>query len=288
MKKNIKLVLIVLVIFFLVGLTAIAKNEKSKANANSGKDKQEKSEKIKDFEKSTPGKSNSAIYKEKTDQVSADLAEIAETEKNKGQQKKEEKTERNQINNPDAGEQVNKRMKTEKEIAEELEEISEETGEVQDKTVKAIDKVEKQNKFKKLLVGTDYKNLGQLRSSLVHNRNQIRQLTRISEEVGDEESKQVVQSSLETLMGERERIKEVITENEEGFSLLGWVFRIVNGYPQDSIDEAQETELKNEVAEVLKDETENTENEMTDEEKTQQDAENNPQMPPVLEPEIVQ
>ena len=286
MKKNIKLVLIVLVIFFLVGLTAIAKNEKSKANANSGKDKQEKSEKIKDFEKSTPGKSNSAIYKEKTDQVSADLAEIAETEKNKGQQKKEEKTERNQINNPDAGEQVNKRMKTEEEIAEELEEISEETEEVQDKTMKAIDKVEKQNKFKKLLVGADYKNLGQLRSSLVHNRNQIRQLTRISEEVGDEESKQVVQSSLETLMGERERIKEVITENEEGFSLLGWVFRIVNGYPQDSIDEAQETELKNEVAEVLKDETENTENEMTDEEKAQQDAENNPQMPPVLNPGV--
>jgi hypothetical protein len=114
-------------------------------------------------------------------------------------------------------------------------------------------KIENQNGFKKFLIGTDYKNLGQLRSSLAHNENQVRQLTQISEELEEGEEKEAIKEQLMTMMQERERIKSIITENEEGFSLLGWVFRLMNGYPQDSIDENEEIELEQEVAEALVD-----------------------------------
>ncbi len=261
-KKLSSTVLLVAVAIVLTMSVAIAKKDSNKGNkGDSSKSKSEKVKEFKDYEKPGNGKSNAAIHREKTDEVSAELTVAAEKEKNKGQennkgqQQKEQKMEEKKINNPDVGEQNNKRVKigemTEEEVAEEMEEVAGETEKVQDETVEAINQVEKQNKFKKLLIGTDYKNLGQLRSSLVQNRNQIRQLARLSGVTEDEETQDIIEKQLTVLMQERERIKAVITENESGFSLLGWAFRLINGYPKDSIDEQEEEAFENEVADVL-------------------------------------
>lgn len=252
MKKIIKLSLVSLMAFFAVSLMVVAKSDKAKSNPNSEKDKKEVIEKFKDFEKPGNGKSNADVHKEQTNKVSTGLSEVAEKEKNQGQQKKEENNVRNQINNPGTGVQNTERVKrSDEEIAEELEEIAEEGEEAEEETVESMKKIENQNGFKKFLIGTDYKNLGQLRSSLAHNENQVRKLTRISGEIEEGEEKEALQEQLMVLMQERERIKTVITDNEEGFSLLGWVFRLMNGYPKDSIDENEEAELEEEVAEVL-------------------------------------
>lgn len=237
--------------------TSIAFAKKDNGNSSS-KSKSEKVKELKDFEKPTNEKTNAAIHKEKIDEVSTELTETAENEKNKGQQKKETNREEKKIGNPNVGEQENNKIRTSEGIVEELEDVAEEIEETEDDTIEAIEEVEKQNGFKKFFVGTDYKNLGQLRSSLVHNRNQIRKLTQLSAGVTDEEAKVAIQEQLTTLMQERERIKTVISDNEGGFSLLGWVFRFMNGYPKDSIDEQEETELENEVVEVLNEEVENT------------------------------
>jgi hypothetical protein len=252
MKKSFKVFLLGMVVVFAFNLLAVAKSDKAKSNPNSEKDKKEVIEKFKDFEKPGNGKINADVYKEKNGEVLNGLSEVAEKEKNQGQQKKEENTVRSQVNNPESGTQQTERTKRSgEEIAEELEQIAEESEEVENETVESMKKIENQNGFKKFLIGTDYKNLGQLRSSLVHNENQVRQLTRISEELKGEEEKEALQEQLMALMQERERIKTIITENEEEFSLLGWVFRLMNGYPRDSINENEEAELKDEVAEVL-------------------------------------
>ena len=254
MKKIIKLSVVFSIAFFAFGALAVAKNDKAKSNPNSEKAKEEVIEKFKDFEKPATGKSNADMYKEKTDEISANITEVAEKGNSQGQQKKEENAERNQINNPEIGVQNTERIKkSDEEVAGELEKIAEEGELVEEETVQSMKKIENQNGFKKFLIGTDYKNLGQLRSSLAHNENQVRQLTQISEELEEGEEKEAIKEQLMTMMQERERIKSIITENEEGFSLLGWVFRLMNGYPQDSIDENEEIELEQEVAEALVD-----------------------------------
>ena len=248
---------VVLAAIFVVATVSFAKSD----NSNSQSDKaasQSKSERVKDFknfEKPTREKTNAAIHKEKIDEVSGDLIETAENEKNKGQQNREEKTVEKKINNPNVGEQEQIGEKTREEIAEELEEVAEEALEAEEETVEAMGEVEKENRVKKFFIGDDYKNLGQLRSSLVHNRNQIRKLIRISDGTMDEETKASIEEQLGDLVGERERIKEVITNNEGGFSLLGWVFRFLNGYPSESINQTEEDALEDEVGEALSDET---------------------------------
>ena len=255
---------------------AIAKNDNDQSKGNdASKSKSEKVKEFKDFEKPTKEKTNAAIHKEKTNEVSAELLDVAEIEKNKGQQKREEKVNEKKINNPDIGEQKQIKEKTSEEIAVELEEVADQTEEDQVETVAAIEEIEKQNGFKKFLVGTDYKNLGQLRSSLVQNRNQIRKLTGLSENITDEAEKLAVQEQLTVLMQERERIKTVISDNEGGFSLFGWVYRFMNNYPKVSIDEEEEDKLTEEVVAVTDeevDETEVVEEESTQEENTQEET----------------
>ncbi|MFO7807296.1 MAG: hypothetical protein R6V40_02625 [Candidatus Moraniibacteriota bacterium] len=122
-------------------------------------------------------------------------------------------------------------------------------------TSRAIEKVEKRKGVAEFIIGSDYKNLGQLRSSLVRNENQIRQLTQTLSQMEDEENKQIVQDQIALLMEEREEMKNFIQENEEGFSLFGWAFRMINGYEKDAIvDQEKEQGLREEVLRALKEE----------------------------------
>ncbi len=122
------------------------------------------------------------------------------------------------------------------EIGEELDEIvSEEEGEAEE-TAEAIEEVEGQPGWKTLLLGPDYKNLGQLRSALAHNENTVRKLTQTAERVQGEDTSGAIQEQLRLLEQERERIASVITENESQFSILGWFTKLILGYTSEPVD----------------------------------------------------
>lgn len=129
---------------------------------------------------------------------------------------------------------------TSAEIEEAVSEVEEdlEPGETAD----AIDSVEGRPKWQTVLVGTDYKNLGKLRSSMVKNRNAIRALERAQTKVKSEEAQLSLQRNIATLEQEQERVGSIIEENEEQFSVLGWAFRFLSGYTpvEDDTDEGIE------------------------------------------------
>lgn len=129
------------------------------------------------------------------------------------------------------------------EVSAELEEIVTEVEENLVVTSEAIEAVESKSKWKVVLFGTDYKNLGQLRSSLAHNTNTIRKLTRASENATDEATQAEIQSQLGLLALERERVMNVIYENENQFSLLGWVMKIFAGYTGGTVIDDTEDEV---------------------------------------------
>lgn len=141
----------------------------------------------------------------------------------------------------------------EQEPEEVLEEVAEAQEEAVEETTEAIEEIESRGKVKKLFVGSDYKNLGQLRSTLVHNRNDIRKLNHAMEQTIDPEALALMETSLTTMMQERERIRTVITENEEGFSLFGWVGRFMTGYQDEGVEDWVEVEesLADIVAETI-------------------------------------
>lgn len=230
MKKT-KLSL-VLVLALALGLgTSIAfaksdnanKSDKTEKSTSSQGKSQEKSKTVnlKDFEKANvaQGKTNAKIHEDKTGEVVEVLEQVATQEETTGNTR----------------------------VSNQIEAVVAVQQQTQTETVAAIEEVETRGKVKTFLVGTDYKNLGQLRSSLVHNRNQIRQLTQTMSRIQNQGEITLIQEQLATLMQERERIKTVITTNETSFSLFGWVSRFLNNYEQTPINETEEAELTDEV-----------------------------------------
>lgn len=133
------------------------------------------------------------------------------------------------------------------EASQEITEVANTAEETAADTVEAIDAVESKPKWQVLLFGSDYKNLGQLRSSLAHNTNDIRKLSRAADVVEESSSSAQVQGTLATLELERQRIYDVIKANESQFSILGWVARFFTGYTPlpigggvDDVDEGTE------------------------------------------------
>lgn len=223
----------------LASLVAVAKNDNgnnNKSNKTSQSQGKSKSVNLKNFEKpdKAKGETNAQLHKKKTDEVIQNLEEAASSEESTG--------------NTGAGNQI-------KQVVQEQEQT-------QEQTIDAIERVEKRGKIKTFLVGTDYKNLGQLRSTLVHNRNQIRKLTQTINQVQNGGDTTLLQEQLATLMLERERIKAIITANESTFSLFGWVSRFLANYEQTPINEQEETQLTNEVEDAI--DNASTENQETD------------------------
>ncbi|MFA6183805.1 MAG: hypothetical protein WC682_01745 [Parcubacteria group bacterium] len=253
-QKTIPAYLFVISFFLLAGfasMVAIAKNDNAGGNNNKN-EKLEKSDKItensaqlnkvgnevanvKVYQKAdeAKGETNAKIHKEKTTEVIANLEQIQTQTENLG---------------TEDSLKIEVKNKAKKQISEVVSEqkISQET------IANAISGVEEEGSTKKFFFGPDYKNLGQLRSELVQNRNQIRKLTQsIGALTQSGEDVTMLQAQLATLTQERERIKNIVVDNQETFSLLGWFSRYINNYEETPINEAEENDLIEEVEEAV-------------------------------------
>lgn len=275
-KKLGEAVVITLALVLTIGAfsLAVAKSEKSNGNAsqNNGSDNKLENE-LKKTEKNNT--TNSQIYKAKNGLVVKNLQEIADKEKNNSQAQNTEQEQNKNAGN--TGNQEQEQNEQQAQIAEDLEGIAEEEEAAEEDVTGSIEEVEKRGKLKTLLVGTDYKNLGQLRSELVRNRNQIRKLTQLVNKVEGGENQQAIQNQIATLLQQREGIYNLIKTNEEKFSVLGWVFRFLSGYPSEPItdQEGEEGDLIEEIEDTI-DETDDgdaTESEEADDTNDTSDTE---------------
>ena len=113
-------------------------------------------------------------------------------------------------------------------IGEEVKAIAQAQNDTKDKMADGIDKIQTRNKVKTFLIGTDYKNLGALRSEMVQTRNRLEQLNKLMENVQNEGDKTEFQNQIQTLEQEQTRIESFIKAQEGKFSLFGWLVKLFN------------------------------------------------------------
>lgn len=262
-------------VFGFVFSTALARSEKADEKANT-LPKENKT--VQSDDKQVPGQpadqgnGNSAVNqnKIKTQVQNAGEDKNIKTSSrealiDKNSNKKDEKIK-------EVGQKISKGLKDvasrEPELEADLVELAEDLEENQVEVAGSVKKFENQNKAKTFLMGTDYKNLGQLRSSMVQNRNQIRQLTQLIDQTEDGEIKTALQEELRLMAQEREDINNLIKEEESTFSLFGWAFRLINGYSKETVDTEEELELQEEVEEALAEDAEQLEEDVETEPET--------------------
>ena len=111
-------------------------------------------------------------------------------------------------------------------IGEQVRVIARQQNEQKEQAADEIEAVESRNKIKTFLLGSDYKNLGALRSNMVQTRNQIEQLNRLIVKAENDEDKAQLQTQLQALGQEQAKIDDFITQNESKFSLFGWAIKL--------------------------------------------------------------
>ncbi|MFA5392392.1 MAG: hypothetical protein WC306_01710 [Candidatus Paceibacterota bacterium] len=92
-------------------------------------------------------------------------------------------------------------------------------------TTEAIEIIQSRNKIKTFLIGSDYKNLGALRSEIVQTRNRIDQLNKVIQNATNTTE---IQGQIQTLEQEQAKIENFIKEQEGKFSLFGWLVKMFN------------------------------------------------------------
>lgn len=111
-------------------------------------------------------------------------------------------------------------------IGQEVRAIANQQNELKDRAADIIYAVESRNKIKTFLIGTSYKNLGELRSQMVQTQSQIEQLKKMMTQVSNEGDKTELQNQIQVLEQEQASINSFIAENESKFSLLGWAVKL--------------------------------------------------------------
>ena len=111
-------------------------------------------------------------------------------------------------------------------IAKELKAVAQEEKKASEKVKEKMNAVDERGGFKTFLIGSDYKNLGELRSELVTTDNDLTRLKKALEKATDAS----VRADLEAQINELSKIKsdaEAFVKSIEGkFSLFGWLVRM--------------------------------------------------------------
>jgi len=95
-------------------------------------------------------------------------------------------------------------------------------------TIQATEKVQTRSEIKTFFFGSDYKNLGILRSEIAQTKNRLEQLNRIMENVQNEGDKTELQNQVQVLEQEQVKIESFIKAEEGKFSLFGWFVKLFN------------------------------------------------------------
>ncbi len=132
------------------------------------------------------------------------------------------------------GGSIDKLQKVEKstkntEVKSELNNVIEEEAQADSNIDASIKNMDGRPGFLKFVMGPDYKNAGQVRSEVVHLQNQIRKIDKLEEKSGASESGDLA-ATKETLQSELLAIETTLAQKLEGFSLFGWLSKLLSGF----------------------------------------------------------
>lgn len=111
-------------------------------------------------------------------------------------------------------------------ISEKVKEVTKETDDSKEKIFEATKKVEERGGFKTFLIGSDYKNIGVIRSELARARNTLEKLQKISDGINDTTIKADLAEQSKAIQSEIDTIEGFVNKNESRFSLFGWFVKL--------------------------------------------------------------
>lgn len=107
-------------------------------------------------------------------------------------------------------------------IGQEVREIAHEYASSTDRVEKAKKNLEDRPKWKSILVGTDYKNIGELRSEIVTTERQIQRLTKVRDRSTSSTTQSELDTQISALKNAASSTEAFVRAHEDSFSVFGW------------------------------------------------------------------
>lgn len=111
-------------------------------------------------------------------------------------------------------------------IGQDVRDIAHEVASTSERADEAKASVERRPGWLTFIIGSDYGNLGKLRSELATTQNQIQRLTNAIDRATDISVKADLQTQVNALRVEASTTEEFVKDNESVFSIFGWFFKL--------------------------------------------------------------
>jgi hypothetical protein len=111
-------------------------------------------------------------------------------------------------------------------IGPEVRVIAREQASSSERMERAREKIEARARLSNIFAGSDYENIGVLRREMTSTRNRIDRLNRELEKVASSTVKAEIQTQINLLEEDQEKIRVFIQEHEDTFSLFGWLRKL--------------------------------------------------------------
>lgn len=95
-----------------------------------------------------------------------------------------------------------------------------------EKVIDAVKNTKKRGWIKTMLIGSDYKNLGAIRSEMMTTENRMERLIRETERIVLPADRMAIMDEIQLIRDEQAKLKTFIEANESKFSLFGWAARL--------------------------------------------------------------
>ena len=115
-------------------------------------------------------------------------------------------------------------------IGDQVKEIAKAQGESEDRANEALDRVEGRGVLLKFFFGPGYKDLKEIKKEIQENKVRINELNRLMQKTENEDDVQALVGQIELLEEQNTDLSNNLEEQTQGFSLLGWLFKIINNY----------------------------------------------------------
>ncbi len=111
-------------------------------------------------------------------------------------------------------------------IGEQVRAVAQEQNEDKDEVANEIEEIQNRSGLKTFFFGTDYKNIGAVRSTMAKTASQIEELKTLLEELTVDESKTELEEEIAKLEEEQKKVEDFLKANESKFSLFGGIVKL--------------------------------------------------------------
>jgi len=111
-------------------------------------------------------------------------------------------------------------------VGEQIKTIAQTQVQSQEKLEISLQKVQSRSGFTKFFIGPDYGEINNANKLLEQNREQIKQLDEVQNQLTDKTDKQKLTEQVRLLEQTNQEVENSLNTSQKGFSLFGWIFRL--------------------------------------------------------------